>query len=210
MALYPFLHPHHAQSRVDTLALAEAAPELRARDWPRALNVTPLIIDLAPGDLLYLPSMWFHRVEARDGVSLSVNSWTRTPESALMKQIAEQLPFTNEQSRDDKLAAAVEYLRALLRASKVNARQDFADIYHERYEPLIRAGELPLTSVRCPDTQGTSSTAQALGQSHARLFDTMGVHTRRIWRHNHLEYVLYFALEQDLLSVAPVLQCLAQ
>lgn len=57
MALYPFLHPHHAQSRVDTQALLAASPELRARDWPRAVNITPLVVDLSPGDVLYLPSM---------------------------------------------------------------------------------------------------------------------------------------------------------
>lgn len=212
MALYPFLHPHHAQSRVDTHALSLASTERRARDWSRALHVTPLVIDLGPGDVLYLPTMWFHRVEARDGVSLSVNSWTRTHESALMNKIAEQLPFTNEQSPVQKLAAAVHYLRALLRATEVNERQDFADIYHERYEPLIRAGELPLAAVHCPDTpQQPSSTAQSLAQSHARIFDEMGAHTRRIWRHNHIEYTLYYALEQDVLRVAPVLlHCLAK
>lgn len=209
MALYPFLHPHHAQSRVDTQALLLASAELRARD---GLHVTPLVVDLGPGDVLYLPAMWFHRVEARDGVSLSVNSWTRTHESALVNKMAEQLPFTNAQSREQKLVAAVHYLRALLRATKVNERQDFADIYHERYEPLIRAGELPLTAVHCPDTQQQpSNTVQSLAESHARIFDEMGAYTRRIWRHNHMEYVLYYALEQDLLRVAPVLlHCLAK
>lgn len=125
-----------------------------------------------------------------------------------MKKIAEQLPFTNEQPRDQKLGAAIHYLHALLRAHNVNERQDFADIYHERYEPLIRAGELRLTSVRCTDT--SSHSAQTLAMSHARLFEEMGEHRRRIWRHNHIEYVLFYALEQDVLPVASVLHCLAQ
>ncbi len=127
-----------------------------------------------------------------------------------MRKIAEQLPFTNEHTREQKLSAAVQYLRALLRFSKVKERAEFAELYRERYEPLIEAGELTLASVRCPVADSSSAT-ESLAKSHARVFEEMGAHTRRIWRHNHIEYILFYALNQDLLSVAPILRhCLVQ
>lgn len=49
------------------------------------------VADLAPGDAIFIPSMWWHHVEAHDGVNVLVNYWWRqspdwmdTPNNALM------------------------------------------------------------------------------------------------------------------------------
>ncbi|MCE2657648.1 MAG: cupin-like domain-containing protein [Rubrivivax sp.] len=34
-------------------------------------------VDLAPGDALFIPSMWFHHVESLDAVNLLINAWWR-------------------------------------------------------------------------------------------------------------------------------------
>lgn len=39
---------------------------------------TALIADLEPGDALFIPSMWWHHVEATSGVNVLVNYWWRT------------------------------------------------------------------------------------------------------------------------------------
>lgn len=66
---YPFLHPSHAQAQVN-------ASNERDRNRFQLLNkVEVLEAVLEPGDLLYIPPLWFHEVESLE-VSISVNVWT--------------------------------------------------------------------------------------------------------------------------------------
>lgn len=46
----------------------------RAEDWPRYATVRPLVCVLEPGDALYIPRGWWHRVRALDA-SISVNTF---------------------------------------------------------------------------------------------------------------------------------------
>ncbi|MES2672039.1 MAG: cupin-like domain-containing protein [Pseudomonadota bacterium] len=86
-----------------------------------------LVVELAPGDALFIPSMWWHHIEALDGFNALVNYWWRrapaymdTPMTALMTAIlsVRDLP-ANERAiwhdvfrhyvfeRDDEVAAHI-------------------------------------------------------------------------------------------------------
>ena len=42
--------------------------------WPSYANAHPLVADLEPGDVLYLPSLWFHHVEQQQN-TIAINFW---------------------------------------------------------------------------------------------------------------------------------------
>ena len=42
--------------------------------FPRMRDASPVVAELGPGDLLYIPSMWWHQAHS-DDVSISINLW---------------------------------------------------------------------------------------------------------------------------------------
>lgn len=42
-----------------------------------------MVVDLSPGEVLLVPKHWWHAVETREGVSISVNRWLALPDDAL-------------------------------------------------------------------------------------------------------------------------------
>lgn len=77
---FPFLHPSHAQTQVN---LSDASDGER---FPLAERVRALEVILEPGDLLYMPPLWFHLVESLE-LSISVNVWTDSRQTALMEDV---------------------------------------------------------------------------------------------------------------------------
>ena len=57
---FPYLHPSHAQAQVN---LSDTSSRQRFRAVSRVLFYE---VTLTPGDLLYIPPLWFHEVEALD------------------------------------------------------------------------------------------------------------------------------------------------
>ena len=85
---YPFLHPSHAQTQVNL------SNTLDIDSFPLAESVRGLEVVLQPGDLLYMPPLWFHLVESID-VSISVNVWTDSHQTAVMEEVF-SLPLPTE------------------------------------------------------------------------------------------------------------------
>jgi len=57
---YPFLHPHHAQAQVNI------SDDISISMFPAVKHLEGYQVLLEPGDLLYMPPLWFHHVEAVD------------------------------------------------------------------------------------------------------------------------------------------------
>jgi len=79
LQVFPFLHPSHAQCQVNV-------SEIDVSQIPGAQQVV-----LNAGDVLYLPPLHFHHVEAVDE-SVSLNVWTDTPQSGLVQAVF-AIPF---------------------------------------------------------------------------------------------------------------------
>ena len=77
---YPFLHPSHAQAQVN---LSE---RMEVERFPLVHSVEAVEIVLHPGDLLYIPPLWFHHVESMS-VSISVNVWTDSKQTELVERM---------------------------------------------------------------------------------------------------------------------------
>jgi len=80
------LHPRwHGSSRQAQVDLRQAAPLLNGTAW---------VVTLKPGQMLYVPSHWFHYVEAFSPRSVSVNMWThslgKSPATHTSPQITRQ------------------------------------------------------------------------------------------------------------------------
>ena len=63
---YPFLHPSQAQCQL---------ADYMFRQNSEQANALPSVVLLKPGDVLYLPPLWFHSVVSITA-SYSVNAWT--------------------------------------------------------------------------------------------------------------------------------------
>ena len=78
---YPFLHPSHAQAQVNMSERSEVE-EL----YPLVGSVEAIEVTLEPGDLLYMPPLWFHQVESMD-TSISVNVWTDSKQTEMVEKM---------------------------------------------------------------------------------------------------------------------------
>ena len=107
--LYPRTSFKHRQLRVDL-----SAPDLDR--FPRFADIEGGVsVTVEPGDLLYVPSMWFHTVEAHD-LTFSVNVWS-TEEALTFFDRAwrEELPFEPDDLDDfDLIAMGTVFLRTIV------------------------------------------------------------------------------------------------
>ena len=96
---YPFLHPSHAQAQVNLSNYEDV------KLFPLVKTLESFEALLYPGDLLYIPPLWFHHVEAID-VSISVNVWTDTRQSQVMEEVFNiQLPINEVKWNGEHLKA---------------------------------------------------------------------------------------------------------
>jgi len=105
--LFPFLHPGAQQSQVNF-----DDPNLRM--FPKFIDANATEAVLKPGDVLYLPPMWFHHVTALT-TSMSVSVWTSFEITQKMYQTVRSiLPFKSSWSKNKIALGGRIYLQILL------------------------------------------------------------------------------------------------
>ena len=98
---YPFLHPHHAQAQVNISNVNDTDK------FPFITKATGMEITLVPGDLLYLPPLWFHHVEALE-TSISVNVWSDSEQTATVNKLfSHKIPVYEEDTRYKAIATVL-------------------------------------------------------------------------------------------------------
>jgi hypothetical protein len=86
---YPHMHSFRSQSQVDfktgqsidgRARVSGKLPELDDNDnlFPDFHNITAYHALLSPGEIMYIPPFWFHRVVTED-TSIAVNTWSNQP-----------------------------------------------------------------------------------------------------------------------------------
>lgn len=91
LQLYPALHPAHRSSQKTLLPLSRGGNACIS-------ELAALEVTLAPGELLYIPSLWFHEVKTIDSYALSVNVWSEAAAVILHERAIMEipLPFTSD------------------------------------------------------------------------------------------------------------------
>jgi hypothetical protein len=136
---FPFLHPSHAQSRL---------PSLEVLHLPSHMEVFQET--LKKGDVLYIPALWWHHVEAVS-LSVSVNFWSMSEESGPVAQIFHHLESLRlwENLRNGKHHDAIVWAKAIIVSILDDIYLDEEDgpatfiqhLYMARYEGLVLLAE---------------------------------------------------------------------
>lgn len=116
---------------------------------------------LEPGDVLFIPTGWFHRVESMTTPSFSINSWWNPPDEtveSLADVLQQPLPFQADWTTRARMFATATYVRMVYSAMESRLRTLDANVPSgaflaqellvTRYHPLF---DETLTRGRCAD-----------------------------------------------------------
>ncbi|GMI01713.1 hypothetical protein TrST_g10392 [Triparma strigata] len=83
---HPYHHPRYRQSQLYYV-------ETGASSFWGDIAREPVVADLEPGDLLYVPPFWWHRVESNSkGPSIQVNTWSTSDEISAFNGLVTSKP----------------------------------------------------------------------------------------------------------------------
>ena len=158
--IYPALHPMHQQSqiRINKTNLQQNDRYPNFKLWSESGQSSPLHVSLQAGEVLYIPPMWYHRVQATSP-SASLNVWTpvaarQRTEAAFAAADPLALGCLSGTTKSERAGSARSYLVSLLGAVlSTDAEADDGDarakafvrdvVVESRYQPLWSAGTLP-------------------------------------------------------------------
>ena len=130
--LFPWLSDLSRQCGVDNLELIVP----KSVNFAAFQNVSALRVSLGPGEMLYLPPFWSHRVESESDFVVSLNAWSDVSEVyqfdlELPKVV---LPFDMDWT-DEKKSVALQFWFVILHEALLeNHRPDFFSLMlKERY-----------------------------------------------------------------------------
>lgn len=118
--LFPRLHPSDRQSRVDWESFIGKPVSLLDKEFPRHRDIPLISATLSPGDILYIPPFWFHRVQALSSISISANFWSDDISLRYVRRLLQNpVPFIaglrsrNINSREAELLGLALWVRGL-------------------------------------------------------------------------------------------------
>ncbi|KAL1529003.1 hypothetical protein AB1Y20_010324 [Prymnesium parvum] len=129
---FPFLHPSHAQCQAHLPSIPPA----------ELLSAGAMEVELQPGDILYLPPLWFHETVAL-GDSISVNGWSDSVEADAASALFAQ-PRPPRPPGGDDAASAARLMCFLSTAFGDEPCALARQVWRERYEELASSGEISL------------------------------------------------------------------
>lgn len=133
-----YLHPsHHAGGRQ-----SQALFEARVAGWPAVSTSTAMQVELKPGETLYVPPFWMHRVHSSTSFTIGVNVWSESAafrSLGLMQKIP--LPLTAAVPRNGRVHLVVAFLNDIAAALQPElGSSPIAELVQSRYvEPLRTA-----------------------------------------------------------------------
>eukprot|EP00943_MAST-04B_sp_MAST-4B-sp1_P006766 g6766.t1 len=168
---FPFLHPSQAQCQNENY-MFEQERVVQDNDHGGTIhnNGTPVIALLKPGDVLYIPPLWFHSVVAVSP-SYSVNAWTEDVDVVHVNKIFHtKLPSilrnNKELSEQEKVVNVMviiyKVIHQLLGMKKLSTFTFFKRISERRYNELLEKQELPNVKVDGSDGSWPSSICKNL------------------------------------------------
>jgi hypothetical protein len=140
---YPNIHVSYRQSQMHLENTTSVLSHQNILEkFPRARELQAAEVIVSPGDLLYIPPFWSHRVESLSfSMSLSVLSPSAV-EAALSEAYWSRIPFglfeKNIEFRGGAVKLFVAKLISLAEVFEGKSYTDFAaDLYHSRFRPLF-------------------------------------------------------------------------
>jgi Cupin-like domain len=147
--LFPLMHASDRQSQSDYYNVTS--------------HIDAIVADLYPGQVLFLPAYWLHRVEPLDDFSMSVNVWVDSEPSRIHSKILEMPVLSlipTSHSRD--VAGIMQYVRQLMESS--GHGEHLRQLWHQRYgwRDADFASKFPHCSESDSDVTTTKRTCGAL------------------------------------------------
>ncbi|KJE93403.1 hypothetical protein CAOG_08762 [Capsaspora owczarzaki ATCC 30864] len=222
--LYPRLHPSHRQSQVNWMhpepaKFAHFMVNRRGYEEPSQPGDEPVYhefglfgppaydVTLEPGDTLFLPPFWFHRVIAVDD-SISVSMWGDAMELDTLDEMLDvALPFEDSWSTAEKVRVLKSFVvRVTLGAEYALGLPEnsiLATVAFTRYLPLFGASDCMALSEYCLTSEASdtnipeqtrekiaSTVEQVLNAATGLLTPDKGLSIAFILMQNYIETVI--------------------
>jgi len=217
--LYPFLHPSHAQAQADI-------DDPNLVDFPEISKLSAVEVITEPGDVLYLPPMWFHKVDALED-SININSWSYSKNTHFLHEVNElkdshPLTILKKQSFDaiERNVALTIFIKNLIFLVEMDEDKPtfIQNLFKERYRTLIKDRELKSDSDFtdfCP-TETLSSRKQkkhilkifeSATTDITKILSHYPLNTKKVWLGNYIEYLIFLTIGKPEAVGAFMMNC---
>lgn len=129
--LYPALHPGALSAQAEVGSAPTAADQFKFPNF-RPEHLLGFECEVGPGDVLYIPPLWFHRVTTLDEDSISLSVWSPYLGSEKYADTVENasLPIRSKWAMNLKVAALRMLLESLVSSLKLPDEMNLAAFVH--------------------------------------------------------------------------------